>query len=143
NDRLLEGSETVDLKLQNLGNPSHVSASLGVIAHTSTISDDESATLSIDMTDSVTETGGGQNVGVTLTITGTGSGPLALGPGVALTADVADALTGTATSGTDYTAFGTPRVTFNPGDASGTTANVTLTPLNDALLEGNETVNLT
>src|SRR5947208_13175801 len=133
NDRLLEGNETVNLTLQNLGNTSNVSAALDNTANTTTITDDESATLSIASTASVMEAGGGQDVTVTLTITGSGSGPLALGAGVTLTADVVDALTGTATSGDDYAAFGTQGVSFGNGAASGATRIVILTPVNDTL----------
>jgi hypothetical protein len=55
---------------------------------------------------------------------------------------VVDALTGTASSGTDYTAFGTQSVTFNNGAASGATQSVSLTPVSDGFVEPNETVNL-
>ena len=142
NDTLLEGSETVALTLQNL-NGSAVTKSLGNTANATTITDDESATLAIAATSTVTEQGGAQNVGVTLTITGSGSGTFALGDGITLTADVVDAGTGTATSGADYTAFGTQTVTFNGGAATGATQNTTLSPVNDRLLEGDETVDLT
>src|SRR5207249_8226179 len=98
--------------------------------------------LSIAPTATVNEQGGPQGIGVTLTIIGGGRGALALGTGVTLTADVVDTLTGTATSGTDYTDFGTQTVTFNPGDASGAARTVFLTPLSDTLSEGDETVNL-
>src|SRR5947207_2128138 len=95
------------------------------------------------ITSSATEAGGAQTVGVvTMTITGTGSGPVALGSGISLTADVTDAGTGTATSGTDYTAFGTQTVTFNGGAASGAAGNTKLTVTEDSLLECNETVKL-
>jgi hypothetical protein len=127
NDRVLEGSETVHLTLQNL-NGSAVSRALGNTSNVTTISDDESATLDIAATSSVTEQGGAQNVGVTLTITGSGSGTFALGDGISLTADVVDAGGGTALSGTDYTAFGPQTVTFNGGALSGATQNTTLSP---------------
>jgi len=142
NDMLLEGSETVKLKLQNLGGAG-VAKSLGNIYNTTTITDDESATLAIAATSTATEAGGAQPVGVvTLTITGSGTGTFALGSGITLTADVVDAGTGTATSITDYAAFGTQTVTFNGGAVTGTTQNVSLTPVNDTLLEGSETVRL-
>jgi hypothetical protein len=79
NDTLLEGSETVSLTLQNL-NGSAVTKSLGNTANVTTITDDESATLAIAATSTVTEQGGAQNVGVTLTIAGSGSGPLRWAP---------------------------------------------------------------
>src|SRR5262249_41845351 len=104
--------------------------------------DDESAALGIGATNSVTEQGGAQNIGVTLTISGSGTGTFALGSGITLTADVTDAGGGSATSGSDYSAFGTQTVTFSSGAASGAVRNVTLTPVNDTLLEGDETVHL-
>ena len=141
-DVLLEGSETVGLTLGNLGG-SAVAKSLGTTSNTTTISDNESATLAIAATSSATEAGGAQTVGVvTLTITGTGSGTFALGSGISLTADVTQT-SGTAISGTDYTAFGTQTVTFNAGASTGATRNTTLTVLEDVLLEGSETVGLT
>src|SRR5262249_47510455 len=122
NDRLLEGNETVHLHLGNLGNPASVSASLGNTSNTTTITDDESATLSIAATSSVTEGNNGpQTAGtVTLTITGSGSGTFALGKGIILTADVSDTLTGNATSGTDYSPFSTHTLTFDGGTTDGT-----------------------
>ena len=75
NDRLLEGNETVQLRLQNLVSTSPGFVSVGNLNDTVTISDDESATLAIGTTNTVTEAGGVQSVGVvTLTITGTGTG---------------------------------------------------------------------
>src|SRR5262245_13029545 len=61
NDRLLEGDETVTLTVAsgsdyNVGTPSSA---------TGTITDDESAILSIASTSSVTEQDGAQNIGVT------------------------------------------------------------------------------
>jgi len=65
-----------------------------------------------------------------------------LGSGISITADVVDLLTGTATSGTDYSAFATQTVTFDGGAASGATRDTTLTVTEDTLLEGSETVKL-
>src|SRR5207249_199186 len=108
-----------------------------------TINDDESATLAIASTATVSEAGGAQNIGVTLTITGSGTGTFALGTGITLTADVVDAGTGTAVSGTDYDPFGIQTVTFNLGATTGTVKNVMLSPKNNDLEDGNRTVNLT
>ncbi len=147
-DVLLEGSETVDLTLGNLVKPTEVAASLGETANVTTITDNESATLSIASLSPVTEAGGVQAVGlVTLTILGTGSGTFALGRGVVVSADVTQT-GGTATSGTDYTAFGIQTVTFAGGEldgtvATGATQSASLTAVEDALLEGSETVDLT
>jgi uncharacterized repeat protein (TIGR01451 family) len=50
---------------------------------------------------------------------------------------------GSATSGLDYSAFGTQAVTFGPGSGDGATRNVTVGVLNDTLVEGPETLALT
>src|SRR5262249_6467663 len=88
NDALLEGTETVTVTLSSLGahdpditlssNPSELTASRN-------IADNESATLAIGASNSVTEPGGAQNIGVTLTISGSGTGTFALGAGITLT----------------------------------------------------------
>src|SRR5262249_35637190 len=106
------------------------------------ITDNDTATLTIDATPTVSEEGGAQTLAVKLVITAIGSGNSALGPGVTLTADVVDAGGGTAISGTDYAAFGTQSVSFGPGSGPGDTRTVILTPINDTLVEGNETVKL-
>src|SRR5438105_1371721 len=62
---------------------------------------------------------------------------------VALTVSATDAGTGTATSGTDYTAFGPALLTFAAGNgASIDSSTTTLTVADDKRLEGDETVNL-
>lgn len=61
----------------------------------------------------------------------------------ALSIDVVDLGTGTATSGSDYTAFVTQTITFPIGSADGATQAISFDPLDDALVEaGNETVKL-
>ena len=57
-------------------------------------------------------------------------------------AQVIDAGSGSATSGTDYTPFGTQTVTFAVGSTGGATDSVTLQPIDDAVVESAETVNL-
>ena len=143
NDTLLELTETVKFKLQNLSTTLNGQASLGNVDSTINIQDNESATLVIPATANVTEGGGAQPVGVTMTITGSGSGTFALGTGITLTADVVDAGTGTAVSGTDYQAFGTQNVTFDNDAATGTAKNVTVTPIPNGNVDGSRTVNLT
>ncbi|MBL8783969.1 MAG: hypothetical protein JNJ59_03620, partial [Deltaproteobacteria bacterium] len=79
-----------------------------------------------------------------------GSGPktlavrLALPEGLALptplSIDVSDTLTGTATSGSDYSAFGTRSLTFPAGAVDGDVATFTVTSIDDGLLEVPETV---
>jgi hypothetical protein len=60
----------------------------------------------------------------------------------AVTVEAVDAGGGSATSATDYNAFGTQTVTFPIGAADGATQSVTLNVLADTDVEGNETVNL-
>lgn len=59
-----------------------------------------------------------------------------------ITGDVTDALSGSATLGTDYTAVGTVTLTFSAGAVDGAIQVFNLGVLADALVEGNETVNL-
>ena len=69
-----------------------------------------------------------------------------LAPGVTLavpvTADVIDAFSGSASSGADYTAFGTQVVTFPMGAMDGATQPATLGVLDDSLLERAEDADL-
>ncbi|MHC4879004.1 MAG: beta strand repeat-containing protein, partial [Planctomycetota bacterium] len=107
------------------------------------VTDDESATLAIEATSSADEQSGDQSVGtVTLTITGSGSGGFRLGDGITVSADVTDAMTGSATSGTDYAAVGTQTITFDSNAATASTDSATLTAQDDIEFEGNETINL-
>jgi Calx-beta domain/FG-GAP-like repeat/Bacterial Ig domain/TLD len=137
-DTFVEGAEMATLTISN--------PSAGLILGSTTtrhiaITDNESATLAIASGSSVTESGSSQPVGVvTLTITGTGMGTYALGSGISLTANVTDAGGGTASSGTDYTAFGTQTVTFDAGAVSGATRSTTLTVTEDTIVETDETV---
>jgi hypothetical protein len=60
-----------------------------------------------------------------------------------VTVQVADAATGTATSGSDYAAFAPVTITFPTGAVEGATQTVALDPLDDSLVEGgSETVRL-
>ena len=59
-----------------------------------------------------------------------------------LTVEVTDVLTGTATSGLDYSVFAPQSVTFAAGSGDGAANSVTLDVLNDALPESDETVDL-
>ncbi len=52
-----------------------------------------------------------------------------------ITVNVVDLATGSATSGSDYNAFATQVVTFTAGSVSGDTQSVTLTPIDDSLIE--------
>src|SRR5262249_25132851 len=127
NDALVEGSETVDLRLRNLNTTLDGQASLGNTAGAVTIADDDTAAPPIAAATPVTEQGGGQGVAVTLTTSDGAGGTATLAPGVSLSADVVDLKTGTA-GAADYAPFGTQTVTFGPGSGDGDTRTVTLTP---------------
>jgi trimeric autotransporter adhesin len=125
-DALTEGNETVVLTLAagsyTVGQPN---------AATVTIADDAGAPASVTVAASdANASEAGPDPGV-FTITRTGSTAAALAVGFTLG--------GTATNGTDYTSVG-GNATIPAGQAS---ATVTITPLADALTEGNETVVLT
>src|SRR6185436_20059725 len=79
-DRLVEGSETAALGLaivQNIGTQVTIA---GTTAHTLTITDNDTATLSFTAgTSSGLESVGTQNVGLTLTINAIGTGTIGLG----------------------------------------------------------------
>jgi len=142
NDNLVEGNETVDLHLQNLSTTLDGQASLGNADSTVTIQDNDTATLSIEPTENVAEQGGSQAIAVMLTTSDGGGGTATLAPGVTLSADVVDLGTGTATSASDYAAFGTQTISFGSGSSNGAIHNATIAPVNDTLFELNETVNL-
>src|SRR5262249_13881951 len=116
-DKADGGNETVNLTLQKLNTTLNGQASLGNTACVVTITDDDTASLAIQATKTVTEGGGAQTITVTLTTSG---GTL----GTALSAQVVDAGGGSAISGTDYSAFGTQTVTFAAGSANGATQTV-------------------
>ncbi len=120
-----EADETVVVTLSNAGN-----ATIGTATGTGTITDDDAApTVSID-SPSVTEGDSGSK-NLTFTVT------LSAASGQQVTVDYADAGTGTATSGTDYTAITGGTLTFAAGTTS-RTFDVSVT--GDTLAESNETV---
>ena len=123
-DTLIEGPETVIVALANA-----VGANPGtVVVHTLTIADDDFPVVSIVATDP-NAAEAGLDPG-TFTISRTG--PTAASLTVTL------ALTGTATSGADYNTIATPLSLVIPAGAA--SATVTVTPIQDTLLEGPETV---
>jgi IMP cyclohydrolase len=131
-DTDVEGNETVNFDLQNVSANAVIGAQS---THTATITDDDQATVAFSLASSATaDESTALNIAVTLSLT---SGSL----GQAVTVDVVDLLTGSATSATDYAAFGTQTVTFPIGSVDGATQTVTLTPSDDTDVEGNETVN--
>src|SRR5262249_54430288 len=109
--------------------------------HTATIEDNEVGTINFQADqsndESVSPTGK-----ATLTIATTGTVG-ATGLDVALTVSATDALTGTATSGTDYTAFGPATLTFAAGNgASIDSSTAPLTVQDDKRLECDVSVKL-
>ncbi|MEM7604441.1 MAG: Calx-beta domain-containing protein, partial [Myxococcota bacterium] len=60
----------------------------------------------------------------------------------AISVDVVDAATGTATSGADYTALGVQTLTFDAGSEDGDMQTIDLQPIDDVDVEGVETVGL-
>ncbi|MEG5138490.1 MULTISPECIES: beta strand repeat-containing protein [unclassified Microcoleus] len=127
NDTLFEGNETVNLSLINpTGNATIGTQSTAV----TTIVDNDSTLQFSSPTFSLNEDGT-PIAAVTVTRTGVTSGT------VSATVSLAD---GTATGGLDYN--GNPIVvSFAPGDSAPKTVNIPI--VNDTLVEGNETANLT
>ena len=128
NDSLVEGAETVIVTLTGVtsGNAS-LSATPSALTATNTITDDDAAVASIANTTDGAEPSNNGVITVSLSI--------ASSTDVVLTYSV----TGTATSGTDYTAlFGTVTVV-----AGQTSATINVPVLTDSIVEGNETVIVT
>ena len=130
-DTLVEMAETVVLTLSNASSGTSIATASG----TGTIMDNDTPDIlgfSID-SPRVTE-GDSGSVNLTFTVS------LSPASGQQVTVDYADAGTGTATSGTDYTAIADGTLTFAAGDTSKTIA-VLVT--GDTLDEMNETVVIT
>ena len=126
-DTLDEANETVVVTLSSPTN-----ATIATASGTGTITNDDGATLSIN-SPSVTE-GNSGSTNLTFTVT------LSAASGQSVTVAYADAGTGTATSGTDYTAITVGTLTFAAGTTS-QTFNVAVT--GDTTFEANETVVVT
>ncbi|MFN0317554.1 MAG: Calx-beta domain-containing protein [Burkholderiales bacterium] len=126
NDTLVEADETVVLSLASSAN-----YTVGTASATITIASDDAAPASVSVaaTDA-SATEAGPTTG-TFTITRTGATTAALA--------VNYTMSGTATAGSDYLSL-SGSVTIPAGAAS---ATVTITPVNDTLVESNETVVLT
>ena len=130
NDSLAEGEETIDV--------TGTAADFTVTKAQVTLTDDETAPGSITLTvspTSVEEDDGATTVTVTATLGGSATLPDA----TEVTVSVGG---GTATSGTDYAAVSDFAVTIPKETASGT-GTFTLTPTNDSLAEGEETIDVT
>ena len=128
-DTLDEADETIALTLSNPAN-----ATLATATATGTVTDDDAMpTLAIN---SPSEAEGTGATGGTLTFTVT----LSAASGRQVTVDYVDAGTGTATSGTDYTAITGGTLTFAAGT---TTQTIDVTVAGDTLDEADETIALT
>ena len=125
-----EPAETVEVTLSDPVNATLAAAATG----TGTVTDDDAApTVSID-SPSVAEGAAGETPTLRFTVR------LSAASGRPVTVGYADAGSGTATSGTDYTALTTGTLTFAVGT---TTQTIDVTVTGDALDEANETVEVT
>ena len=126
-DALLESTETV---VAQLSNSSFAAVSIGTNTATANIADNDTVVANLSVTTQGDEDG---PVDIVYTVTldrvnNTGS---------AITFDLADLGTGTATAGDDYTALlGTEQISIAAGSSIGTFA---VTVIDDALLESTET----
>ena len=128
-DTIVEGSETVIVTLNSLTGTTGVA--LGTAATrtaTNTIADNDTAIVTLANTTNGNEQGPVSGI-ITLTQSATS--------GVATV--IAYSISGTATNGTDYSTL-TGSVTIPAGS---TTANITIPVIDDAVVEGNETVIIT
>ena len=126
-DTDFEPDETFTIALSN---PS-AGSSIGTASAIGTITNDDSPTVSIVNTSNGSENGAGAVTNGILTISQTNA--------TTTDTDIVFNITGTAAAGVDYTAFGNT-ATITAGDFS---TDVTIPVLEDAIVEGNETVTIT
>ena len=129
-DDIAEGDETIDV--------TGTADDFTVTKAEMTLTDDETAPASITLTASPTSVGeddGATTVTVTATLDGSATRPSA----TAVTVSVGG---GTATSDTDYTAVSNFTVTI-PKESASETGTFTLTPTQDDIAEGDETIDVT
>ena len=129
-DTIAEGDETIDVT----GSATDFTVTKAEV----TLTDDETAPGSITLTvspASVSEDDGATTVTVTATLGGSATLPDATEVTVSVGGD-------SATSGTDYTAVSNFTVTI-PKESASETGTFTLTPTNDSLAEGEETIDVT
>ena len=129
-DDIAEGDETIDV--------TGTADDFTVTKAEMTLTDDETAPASITLTASPTSVEEDDGA-TTVTVTATLDGSVTLGTATEVTVSVGG---GTATSGTDYTAVDAFTVTIGANESSGT-GTFTLTPTNDSLAEGDETIDVT
>ena len=130
-DTIAEGDESIDV--------TGAADGFTVTNAEVTLTDDEMAPASITLTVSPTSVSESAS-GTTVTVIATLDGSATRLPGATdVTVSVGG---GTATSGTDYTAVSNFTLTIPQQTASGT-ATFTLTPTNDAIAEGDESIDVT
>ena len=129
-DSIAEGDETIDV--------TGMATDFTVTQAQVTLTDDDTASGSITLT--VSPTSVSEDDGATpVTVTATLGGSATLPDATEVTVSVGG---GSATLGTDYTAVSDFTVTIPKESASGT-GRFTLTPTNDSLAEGDETIDVT
>ena len=130
-DDLVEGNETVDAEISL---PDNLDSQVSVTgtSQTITIDDEDAATVELTGTATVLESG---TVDLTITL-GTAAGVTLQD---ALTVDLNALASSTGLDPADYS-FSSADVIFDAGDGNGETRTITLTPVDDDLVEGNETV---
>ncbi len=128
-DAIVEGNETVIVTMNSLTGTAGVAlGALAARSATNTITDNDTATVTLANTTNGNEAGPVSGV-MTLTQTAASG----------VNTVIAYSIAGTATSGTDYTALsGTVTI-----PAGATTATITIPVIDDAVVEGNETVIIT
>ena len=129
-DSIAEGDETIDV--------TGTADDFTVTKAEMTLTDDETAPASITLTVSPTSVSEDDGT-TTVTVTATLDGSATLLTATEVTVSVGG---GTAISGTDYTAVDAFTVTIGANESSGT-GTFTLTPTNDSLAEGDETIEVT
>ncbi len=128
NDSLLEATETV---IAQISNSSNAGVTIGTASATANITDNDTATADLSTTTHGDETGP-VNIVYTVTLTKTNN------TGSAITFDLDDLGTGTAMSGSDYTAIAAnAQISVANGASTGT---LTVLVTNDSDLEPTETV---
>lgn len=139
NDVLVEGAETAALGLEIATDGTDGAVSLGAATHTVTINDNDSATVTfVAATGSVSEGAGTHSVGLVLSITSNGTGTAALAGDLGV--NVITGSGGSATGGVDYTLPAAATFAAGSGNATGTSASVTINE--DLIVEGSEIANL-
>ncbi len=138
-DSIAEGDETFSFGLSNVAGGGGPTPSLvEPPSITTTIDDDDAEPTSITLSVSPTEVSEGDGMATTVTLTATLEG----GTTRNATTTVALSLSGTATStglGADYTAVVPSEMTI-PAEAATGTATLIITPTNDEIVEGEETI---